>query len=70
MVEESQTEVKSISTPQVRSQWKRIPAEENIYILSPEEERMIDEAEREPCISAEEAEKDMDTWFRNQRNLS
>jgi hypothetical protein len=31
--------------------------EENIYILTPEEEQMIDEAESEPCISDEEARR-------------
>jgi PHD/YefM family antitoxin component YafN of YafNO toxin-antitoxin module len=30
---------------------------ENIYILTPEEEQMIDEAESEPCISNEEAQR-------------
>jgi hypothetical protein len=30
---------------------------EDIYILTPEEEQMIDEAEAEPCISNEEAQR-------------
>jgi hypothetical protein len=30
---------------------------EDVYILTPEEERMIDEAETEPCISDEEARR-------------
>ena len=30
---------------------------DDVYILTSEEERMIEEAEREPCISAEEAKR-------------
>ncbi|MDR1142541.1 MAG: hypothetical protein LBL62_12685 [Planctomycetaceae bacterium] len=30
---------------------------ENIYVLTPEEEQMIAEAEAEPCISDEEARR-------------
>ncbi len=30
---------------------------DDVYILTPEEEEMIEAAEREPCISAEEAKR-------------
>ncbi len=39
---------------------------DDVYILTSEEERMIEEAEREPCISAEEAEAEIQAWFQSQ----
>jgi hypothetical protein len=34
-----------------------IQAEDDIYELTPEEERLLDEADKEPCISAKEANR-------------